>query len=241
MPESSVVRKNEASLHSDHMQGWYKFFFNRLVADGGDKHLESHSHVSLINFNYDRSLDYWLLMAVKRRFNVTIDEARRKLAGLRIIRVHGSLGGSPLSDASARPYHQANTREEIERCANSIFLTGDDGRNSGLFGVARDCLMFASDVVFLGFGYHSSNLDRLQLRQVCFDRQSKPEFAMTALQWGLPESARILGTAQGLSEGQIRDLFRPLSGLIDPDLFKKHANLSALAWLKENPELLRRN
>ena len=72
--------------------GWYSYLWHRLVADCKDfKDLLSNK-ITIITFNYDRSLEFYLFRAIKAFFNVEDDEAMDVFNTIRIKHVYGRLG-----------------------------------------------------------------------------------------------------------------------------------------------------
>jgi hypothetical protein len=139
--------------------GWYQYLFNTLASDG----LEGFgaNSLSIITFNYDRSLECYLHEALKARFRLSPDEATQHLRKLKIIHPHGMLGFYP-----EIPYEVGyDELLEISRGIKIIheFSEPSDGAFcSGDFKVAHECLTNSERIFFLGFGFHLDNVRRLR-------------------------------------------------------------------------------
>jgi len=78
-----------------------------------------------------------------------------------IIHLHGSLGPLPWEDAEGRHY-QPSSSSDIRLLAKSIKVIHEGGAaNDPDFKRAHDLISSAQRLVFLGFGYHPTNLTRL--------------------------------------------------------------------------------
>src|SRR4030095_6872791 len=70
---------------------WYQIFADALLAPPPPDRTPAKVHV--VTFNYDRSLEAFLLIAIRNRFNLPPDEARQKMDALVAINhVYGWLG-----------------------------------------------------------------------------------------------------------------------------------------------------
>ena len=73
--------------------GWYRDLFNALV-DGDLENLGDHG-LTIVTFNYDRSLEAYLHTRLAARFRLTPELATEYLHKIPIIHVHGILGSFP--------------------------------------------------------------------------------------------------------------------------------------------------
>ena len=68
---------------------WYRLFYNELVSHGKDK---VHNKMSIVTFNYDRSLEMYLNRALRYGFGIEDEEAWGIIDRMNIIHVYGNLG-----------------------------------------------------------------------------------------------------------------------------------------------------
>lgn len=71
--------------------GWYRALFNEIVADGPDFPTD---RLSVITFNYDRSLETYLSRSLMFAFDLTEERAWKMLERIKIVHVYGHLGVS---------------------------------------------------------------------------------------------------------------------------------------------------
>jgi hypothetical protein len=143
--------------------GWYVHLLDALATPGTDT-LESltTAPLTIITFNYDRSLEAFLHRAVKHRYDVSDDDAWCALSSIPFIHPHGILGEYP-----AVPYTASLDRVSLSTIANKIKIiyqlagNDDDFRNDA-FKEANLALIQAERIVFLGFGFHDDNIRRFR-------------------------------------------------------------------------------
>jgi hypothetical protein len=164
---------------------WYDQLFG-VLCDGTPFDEVDKNDLSVITFNYDRSLEQYLFIALKNSYNKSDKECAEKLDKFPIVHVHGSLGALPWQSGTPDPsrlvpYDSEGDAAYVRRGAENIRIIPETMTDTEEFVQARDLISKASRLLFLGFGYHRTNMERL-----------------------VPESVRILpkhvmGTSLGLS------------------------------------------
>jgi hypothetical protein len=154
---------------------WYRLLFNHLVGPRGF----SASKLTVITFNYDRSLEQYLFMTVQQEFQLSVVQARGVLASAKFIHVHGDLGlleWRPTNlDVLVRPYTPESTAETLRAAAKRILTVGDisrRGQSDELKYYLHSTLYEAEVIGFLGFGYHDVLIERLGISEVARKRGS---------------------------------------------------------------------
>jgi len=166
--------------------------------------------LSIITFNYDRSLENYLFTALKNKYpDKTDDEYAKKVQSIPVIHVHGKLGIFPweapkLDLKNVVPYDSmsfaschglSDNNGKIYRpiwfnnAKNSIKVMHEGTDKSEEFEQAHEKISKAQQLYFLGFGYHPTNLRRLNP-----DVLKKPN--------------TIKGTIYGLSHSRILNIER---------------------------------
>ena len=170
---------------------WYDLLFG-ILSDGVpfddfDKH-----KLYIITFNYDRSIEHYLFTSLKNSYNKTDEECGKKLRKIDIIHVHGSLG--PL-DWQSRPvdllsvsYDSGTNPKVVKLAAQNIKIIHEGTADTPEFTQARNILLNATQVFFLGFGYHPTNMKRLEMGKI------------------RGKDIIVRGTSQGLSYQRKRDI-----------------------------------
>jgi len=146
-------------LFSPNNPGWYQYVFNRLFEDIDISRFSS-SRLSIITFNYDRSLEVYLHEALVARFQMPADEASSILSHVPIIHVHGTLGNYPNT-----PYESNCQPDELLKISKKIQIIHEvsdpeDGFCNQEFEQANELLNQAECIYFLGFGFHPDNIRR---------------------------------------------------------------------------------
>lgn len=175
------------------------------------------NQLSVVTFNYDRSLEHCLLTAFQGKYGRTVEECLEALSTIRIIHIHGQLGEYP-----AEEYNPDYSSRDLKSCADQIKIPQDlssdgSGAASEAYSNAQKEIVSAERICFIGFGYYRLNLERLGLQQMAEQRSEwhrrHPHRAGTARQdiWGTsynlpPKTDRMLR-----SDWPMIDL-RPQSG-----------------------------
>lgn len=143
-------------------QSWYQYLYERMNCA-----LDSFTDnaVSFITFNYDRSLEAYLHTALVHGYGVSADEAGKAVAGIRVIHVQGQLGSMPWEESSSgtRPYEPTLAPESVATAREAMRVIHEDPGDDPLLAEAAVAINAAERVLFLGFGYHRMNVERLGL------------------------------------------------------------------------------
>ena len=140
---------------------WYDHLWDELRQDIDNF---TDNKLTLVTFNYDRSLERYL----GRALQVTgVKDISKRMSSLGFIHVYGTLGGRPYIDNAAREYGDIEDPLAIEQAAAGIKIIDreDDGELLSQFELAKNALSDAKRVVMLGFGYDATNVERLALRE----------------------------------------------------------------------------
>jgi hypothetical protein len=138
--------------------GFYHYLFTKLSSP---KESFSENKLSIITFNYDRSIEQFLYLSLKHSWNISDEECRDQLKNIPIIHVHGSLGLLPWQGEKPRPYSIDYSPEDIHYSSEQIIVIPEVKETSEEFTLAYDLLEKAKIIYFLGFGYNRTNLKRL--------------------------------------------------------------------------------
>ncbi|MCH7729532.1 MAG: hypothetical protein IH991_24105, partial [Planctomycetes bacterium] len=143
--------ENAAVLEQD--SGWYdRLVYAISVDDVGDL---KQNDLSIVTFNYDRSIDYKLHKFVESHFNLNASKAWNVLLdAIPIIHLHGILGDYPETcyDNHSNIYERSQSIEIVSEV---------DAKNKN-FTQAIKLLNEAERVVVFGFGFGEDNVRRLK-------------------------------------------------------------------------------
>jgi len=186
--------EKQSSLRPEN--NWYQLLFKRL--DGPFEYFQDNK-LSIITFNYDRSLEQYLFGTFRYMHTErSEEECKEKLNQLRILHVYGSLGRLGWQSDKQLPlvsYGQSLDKDTIISAADSIKIiprkkTGVVRKSiSDEFSEARRLIAGANALYFLGFGYNHTNMERLGIEIL-----KKPQ--------------KKMGTAKGLSYQEYQEIKR---------------------------------
>ena len=146
----------------------------------------------------------------------SIDETAAAVRAIPVIHVHGSLGALDWQNPIlGRPYSSSLTgrlEDTVGKAADSIKIIHESSKNKE-FQQAREAIAEAVRVVFLGFGYHETNLTRL--------------FG------GVKAPAYLQGSCFGMSTLQKENVATILSRLGHNPFDAGHGSHSTLQFLRE--------
>jgi len=153
--------ENIDRLFPPNSSGWYQYLFNSLLDNSNPKGFES-SQLSIITFNYDRSIEAYLHETLVARFEMTHEEDSGTLSHIPIIHVHGLLGSYP--DIPYNSHCDTSDLFEISKQIQIIHEVKDSehGFCNEEFEYANRLLNETERIFFLGFGFHADNVRRFQ-------------------------------------------------------------------------------
>jgi hypothetical protein len=155
---------NATSMRGGH---WYELVFNMLTIGRKFEDIDL-TNLSVVTFNYDRSLEHYFFTALLNAYGRSLEETAAKLSVMQIVHVHGSLGQlpwQPAEDALAVPYGDSSPATFL-LARNSIKVLHEAQDDSAEFQQARSLITRAQKVYFLGFGFHRVNLRRLGAERI---------------------------------------------------------------------------
>ncbi len=166
---------------------WYAQMYNIL---GFERDFPDTSRISFVTFNYERSLEHFLAKNVLYNCpDDKMDVAESKLENLSIIHAHGSLGRYP--DV---PFGKGLDTKLVGPAAEGIRIVSDRLEDSSDFNAAKQSVLSADNIVFIGFGYDPVTMKKLIMNPRDFDEK------------------RLLGTSVNLSESSRAFLKEYFSG-----------------------------
>jgi hypothetical protein len=120
-------------------------------------------NVTIINFNYDRTVEHYLLSALQQKAALTSDKARTVVENLKIIRPYGSLGPLKLEQqakGTAFGGDEWEPNNDLFAIASNI-RTYTEQVDDGIQEAIHSAISSAKVVVFMGFGFHQQNMKLL--------------------------------------------------------------------------------
>jgi hypothetical protein len=202
---------------------WFEVFANMLHV-GDRKFLRN--RVTIITYNYDRSLRNYLWNVMAARLPSTSSVRRKHFYHLPIIHLHGQLGMlGALVDAKhgTLPYGTPLDAEAVQVAMREITVIHAANPTTHEFIAARQALREAERIYFLGFGYNPTNLDRLQVFRNSWSAKRKAKCIVRGTSVGLSERdwhatcANTLGGAMPLKPRYRQGITAFLRNVVDVD------------------------
>ncbi len=154
------------NLRNANQENWYGFLWNQLA--GGHSWDElSFGKLSIITFNYDRTLEAFLLDAIQGSYGKTEKEASAKLRELTMLHAYGHLGTLVQGHPQFRAYASGITPEVVLQVSDWLKVIPETREDAPTFQQAQRLLRHADSICFLGFGFDSLNMKRLDSHRTC--------------------------------------------------------------------------
>lgn len=193
---------------------WYKYFFNHLAKSDWDD--LAFADIAIITFNYDRSLEHFLYVALQNAYGKSEEEARERLKLLRIVHVYGALSDELPGTENYLPYDGTVSEGKVEMAAKNLVVVPEGRSDIASLITARKWLSEARAIGFLGFGFDETNVARLAEGGACLKSIKKEDGGMLV--------RRICGTRIGIYGGELSKALRVLTGKSGPDVMSFHEN-----------------
>ncbi len=195
LPENLV----EEVKNQDH---WYRYLWNVIgrSLDGFEN-----SKLKIITFNYDRSLEYYLLNALQHSFGLNVSDAAEYLKKIQILHVYGSLGGLPelaVGSTSSRDYRAKVNAQNIQIAAKSIRVIAESRDDDDVFSNAFRWLQSSKRICFLGFGFDETNVRRLRISQLSAKSTAGLEMFATTIGMEDAERDRVIDMLRLIKDGR---------------------------------------
>lgn len=177
---------------------WYFYFFNRLTESlrkSEDFEKYKDNRISIITFNYDRSLENFLYLGITRSFKEYQGGrplSETEILPFPILHVYGQV--APLQwqgDRGGLEYAPDSHPNAVDLAENIrvIYERTDESIDQ-----ARKIIKGAKRIFFLGFGYAEENMEALGLPGILNNEQE------------------IYGTAFGMTDKEIREIKNSIYG-----------------------------
>ena len=165
MAYTLIEKENHAQLFDIQKSGksWYHYLYQRLDSGFGTF---GENRLSIVTFNYDRSIEHFLMTAMMINFGRPDDECADILKKIPIVHVHGQLGRLPWQSGESRPYENSVTQDAVRIASEQIIIMSEGDETSPEFNKAHTLMRNAERVYFLGFGYNTMNLKRLRIHEL---------------------------------------------------------------------------
>lgn len=161
---------------------WHQVFAQVCFEDASIDHLpEALQRVSVVSFNYDRTFEQFVRLALSRLYDLEWSNAVEIADKMTVIHPYGSIGRLPSAMAGYSLEFGETRIHDFLPLAQNIKTFTERVIEEATTRKLAEMIRAARTIVFLGFGYHKQNLDLLG-------------------KGGFPQAPRIMGTAVGLAD-----------------------------------------
>lgn len=149
--------------------------------------------VSVVCFNYDRSIEHFLPHALVMAFGMSLKEAQAIVAAkLRIYHPYGVIGRLPWQPGETADVEWGTEQPwNIHNLAAGIRTSGEIMRDHQALMQMRGMVSNAKRLVFLGYGFQPQNIDML-------------------IDYGLSHDPEVVATVWGMSQTNVNSITRML-------------------------------
>ena len=140
------------------VNNWYESLFQAMRVPKVEHFILN--KISIITFNYDRSIEMYLATTIRHSYGLEMHEALELVESLKIYHVHGRLGS--LTGKNSLEYGTTPMNEALAHCVKQIRIIHEDDENH-----KRDLkrlhakLSESRRIIFIGFSYDEGNMAKL--------------------------------------------------------------------------------
>lgn len=208
MARALVQSEDESLLQRGETSSWYEYLYHRMFTK---QRQWPENALSVITFNYDRSLEHFLFSALQHSYDLTNNEAWELVNAVPLVHVYGDLGALGVQ---GRPYAPDFDPVVLKYCADRIHIMGEAESDGPAMQRAQELFLGAKRICFLGFGYDSTNVARLRLRNVPGASLSGSAYGMTSAERAAVSTRMGRPIVLGSGEDQVLEFLRE-SGLLE--------------------------
>ncbi|TBF30718.1 hypothetical protein [Rhizobium ruizarguesonis] len=184
----SEIEKHEGLDRSDLDQTWIGSFL-RILLDGVEDPREVGKDVTIICFNYDRCIEFYLREALIKAFRISRAEAQDIVYSVNIIHPYGTLGKLPEALSGYGPGllpfgPELDNEFDLFEVAKNIRTYTERMEDDAVIEKIHNAIQMCSQLIFLGFGFNNQNLDLLRIKTLVNNVSQRPIFTTA---WDTPE------------------------------------------------------
>jgi hypothetical protein len=155
--------REDVLLNRNQNTNWYKMIFEVIRKDVNK--LEN-KQISFITFNYDRSLEHYLFTQLKEFTGLDDIDSIEAMNKIPILHVYGKIGNLPWQKDNmdtVRYYESGFGMKEMISAINQLSVIHEEKNVIENFNKAKDLMDQGERIIFLGYGFHETNNQRLGL------------------------------------------------------------------------------
>jgi len=140
---------------------WLRYIYGRMSSTFDDF---GKNALSFVTFNYDRVVEHFFFTSLTNSYKKDQNQCIEMLKNIPIIHLHGRLGYLPWQRVPGREFlPQVDQPALDEAVAHVKIISEDTADRDADFTLAKRLLAEAELIYFLGFGFNSTNVQRLDI------------------------------------------------------------------------------
>ncbi len=213
---SSVIFKAESSSYGTILKNdmvkdnWYKELVNLLYLDVANETDFKENKLTIVTFNYDRSIDYFLSNTYLHTFNLPRNQnnLNKIFQIIPVIHIYGSLGDLYKNESRIPEYGNGSfEKSTLESMANNIKIWSENETNPAI-ETAKEAILRAENVFTIGYGFHPQNNLRLGLNNLSNQNRIATVFNATTQEINRYKKTCNFSDYLPLPDSRISELFR---------------------------------
>lgn len=201
---------------------WYRYLVNKLCPDSWDAF--DPSRLRIVTFNYDVSLEFFLVTAVSHMYGKGAADVTEKLTKLEIVHVYGRLDrpldtyGQIKTDIRTDDSNVEVTMHDVRNASRGIQLMVEGRKDDDHLKKIQNIIHSSDQIGVLGFGFDFVNVDRI-FGGIPFST--------------LENGKRVVATVKGMTEAESKIAIlqvnkRDLSMYLNGNLMQKDCDCTTL-------------
>ncbi len=171
---SSIINSEKNSYLSNPVNigvngTWLPLFLKNLTRQVSVEAVDDYlfNNLTIINFNYDRCLERYLSIGLSDAYSRDLMETSQWVKRLRILRPYGSIGSFWKDDENYIEFGELGGSEKLRseklvELSKGILTYSEKSDQKELYREIRESIFQATNVIFLGFGFHEQNMDLIK-------------------------------------------------------------------------------
>jgi len=209
--ESNLKNKGQGDIAWQVLDRTWISTFTKGLFEGvrGDQVGQIGADITIICFNYDRCIEYYLANAIQRSFrNVSRDLALQIVDNMNIIHPYGTIGRLPNLRGEGRLLDFGPDYSRIDYLSATGGLTtwSESVKDLAMISEMREAIGQAETFVFMGFAFAKQNIDLMRVEEAVRDRDR-------GIVYGNVESRNVYATAYGYKQQAHRAIKRKIASL----------------------------
>jgi len=167
--ENPRIFDGPATPYNTDWDDWYSVLWNKLASKANTIEDFKSNQLKIITFNYDRSLEYFLITSISNTYNVSFYKAQEVLDLIPIVHIYGQLGTlSEVTDRSrrCRAFLDNVNDADLGIASEGIKVIPEARDDEEVFSKLVEWYKAAHNIAFLGFGFDDLNIKRLGITQL---------------------------------------------------------------------------